>query len=202
MAESITEDTANLNVDDDETSPNYKPPAPKSTSEILSQDADDESLVSYKKALMGEGGDPGASPADDPRKVIVAKMQLLCDGRDPVEMDLSDLKSVKDGKHFVKEGTSYKLKVIFYIHHEIVCGLRLVNEVKRKGVKVNKSTYMFGSYGPKSELQEAVTKDADEFPSGALFRGEYKVNSKFIDDDKQVHLEWDWSFDIKKEWKD
>jgi Rho GDP-dissociation inhibitor len=33
-----------------------------------------------------------------------------------------------------------------------------------------------------------------------LARGSYSVKSRFIDDDKQVHLEFQWSFNIAKDW--
>jgi Rho GDP-dissociation inhibitor len=33
-----------------------------------------------------------------------------------------------------------------------------------------------------------------------IYRGSYKIHSQFIDDDKVVHLEWDWEMDIKKDW--
>ena len=33
-----------------------------------------------------------------------------------------------------------------------------------------------------------------------LARGTYVVKSKFIDDDKETHLAWDWSFKISKSW--
>lgn len=39
-------------------------------------------------------------------------------------------------------------------------------------------------------------------PSGILTRGQYNVKSKFIDDDKTVHLEWEWALQIKKDWSD
>ncbi|GFN89080.1 rho GDP-dissociation inhibitor 1 [Plakobranchus ocellatus] len=38
---------------EDEDNPNYKPPAPKALDEIVNQDAEDESLVKYKEALLG-----------------------------------------------------------------------------------------------------------------------------------------------------
>ena len=64
---------------------------------------------------------------------------------------------------------------------------------------VAKQNYMVGSYGPKADPHSYVTP-VDEAPKGMLARGSYKVKSKFLDDDKNVHLEWDWSFDIKKDW--
>ena len=33
----------------------YKPPAPKSLDDIINTDAEDESLVKYKKQLLGDG---------------------------------------------------------------------------------------------------------------------------------------------------
>ena len=38
-------------------------------------------------------------------------------------------------------------------------------------------------------------------PSGMLGRGHYTAVSKFVDDDNQTHLQFKWSFDIKKDWK-
>ncbi len=59
---------------------------------------------------------------------------------------------------------------------------------------------MVGSYGPKAEPQSYITP-VDEAPKGMLARGDYKVKSKFLDDDKNIHLQWEWSFEIKKDWK-
>ena len=40
-----------------------------------------------------------------------------------------------------------------------------------------------------------------QMPSGMLARGHYKVKSKFIDDDGESHLAWEWTFDLKKKWE-
>jgi hypothetical protein len=37
-------------------------------------------------------------------------------------------------------------------------------------------------------------------PSGMLGRGHYEAVSKFVDDDNHTHLQFKWSFDIKKDW--
>ena len=58
---------------------------------------------------------------------------------------------------------------------------------------------MVGSYGPKAESHTYVTP-VEEAPKGLMARGDYSVKSKFLDDDKNVHLEWQWSFAIKKDW--
>lgn len=58
---------------------------------------------------------------------------------------------------------------------------------------------MVGSYPPKLELQ-SYTTPFEEAPSGMMARGSYSVTSLFTDDDKNVHLKWDWMFEIKKDW--
>ena len=65
---------------------------------------------------------------------------------------------------------------------------------------MDKSNYMVGSYGPKTEPHVFLTP-AEDAPSGMISRGHYVVKSKFTDDDKNIYLEWEWAFDIKKDWE-
>ncbi|KAJ1496586.1 hypothetical protein HMI55_003966 [Coelomomyces lativittatus] len=58
---------------------------------------------------------------------------------------------------------------------------------------------MMGSYAPKPEIEE-IKFPPNEAPSGMLARGTYDVHSKFIDDDGTTHLEFQWKFEIKKDW--
>jgi pyoverdine/dityrosine biosynthesis protein Dit1 len=44
------------------------------------------------------------------------------------------------------------------------------------------------------------TVEPETAPSGFAARGHYKAISKFVDDDDHVHLQFEWSFDIKKDW--
>ena len=60
---------------------------------------------------------------------------------------------------------------------------------------------MVGSYGPKKEIYE-YKSPLEEFPSGMMKRGDYKVKSSFEDDDGNVILAWEWHFSIKKDWSD
>lgn len=62
-------------------------------------------------------------------------------------------------------------------------------------------THMVGSYAPKAEIQ-SYTTPPEEAPSGLMTRGGYTVHSLFTDDDKNEHLKWEWTFEIKKDWKD
>lgn len=59
---------------------------------------------------------------------------------------------------------------------------------------------MVGSYGPKAESHKYLTP-VEEAPKGILYRGSYKVKSRFIDDDKNIYKEWEWAIDIKKDWE-
>lgn len=64
---------------------------------------------------------------------------------------------------------------------------------------VETNQWMVGSYGPKTEPSVYTTPEEDT-PSGMISRGHYTVKSQFIDDDKHSYLDWEWAFDIKKEW--
>jgi len=64
---------------------------------------------------------------------------------------------------------------------------------------VDKGSYMVGSYGPRKD-SHSYTTQKEEAPKGMIARGHYKAKSKFTDDDKNVYLEWEWAFDVKKDW--
>ena len=134
-----------------------------------------------------------------------------------------DLSKLKDSPITIKEGVQYRLKIQFRVQREIVAGLRYFQSTYRKGVRgeylkclfyspfaylqilhfstptVDKSPFMVGSYGPKTDPHVYQTPIEDA-PSGMLFRGNYSVKSKFTDDDKKIYLEWEWAFHVKKEW--
>jgi len=64
---------------------------------------------------------------------------------------------------------------------------------------------MLGSYGPQREAHTVVFPRRDDeweqAPSGMLARGKYNALSRFVDDDKQIHLEFEYSFQIVKKGK-
>lgn len=186
-----------------ETDGTYKPPPEKTIEEILAADHEDESLRKYKQALLGqaEAGKIIVEP-DDPRKVIVKKLVLVVADRPEVSLDLSgDISKLKKETFIIKEGISYKIRIEFIVQREIVHGLKYVQKTYKLGLPVDKMTHMVGSYAPKAEMQ-SYTTPAEDAPSGLMARGSYTVQSLFTDDDKHEHLKWEWSFDIKKDWKD
>lgn len=177
----------------------YKAPAQKTMKEITELDSDGESLFKYKKKLLGEE-ESTSSDKQDPRRVIVEQMAFVVDGRDDILLDLTgDISVLKDHPMVVKEGVEFQIELTFRVQHEIISGLRYHHTVSRKGITVDKQSYMVGSYGPRSEPHYYLCP-VDEAPKGMMARGHYKIKSKFIDDDKNVHLAWEWSMDIKQGW--
>ncbi|ELK12236.1 Rho GDP-dissociation inhibitor 1, partial [Pteropus alecto] len=186
--------------EEDEHSVGYRPPAQKSIQEIQELDKDDESLRKYKEALLGR-----VAVAADPNvpNVVVTRLTLVCStAPGPLELDLSgDLESFKKQSFVLKEGVEYRIKISFRVNREIVSGMKYIQHTFRKGVRIDKTDYMVGSYGPRAEEYEFLTP-VEEAPKGMLARGSYNIKSRFTDDDKTDHLSWEWNLTIKKEWKD
>ncbi|XP_058938219.1 rho GDP-dissociation inhibitor 2 isoform X2 [Kogia breviceps] len=177
---------------------NYKPPPQKSLKELQEMDKDDESLTKYKKTLLGDGpvvADPTAP------NVTVTRLTLVCESAPgPITMDLTgDLEALKKETFVLKEGVEYRVKINFKVNKDIVSGLKYVQHTYRTGVKVDKATFMVGSYGPRPEEYEFLTP-TEEAPKGMLARGTYHNKSFFTDDDKHDHLTWEWNLSIKKDW--
>jgi len=188
-------------VEGDEENLGYKPPAEKSLETILATDNEDESLKKYKETLLGANPTEALIFPEDPRKVIVNKLALCATGRDDVELDLSgDITDLKQKSFIIKEGAQYRVKIYFYVQREIVTGLKYVQKSYRKGIQVDKTSFMVGSYGPKKELQWYQTP-LEDAPTGMMARGTYNVKSLFTDDDKHEHLKWEWTLEIKKDWE-
>uniref|UniRef100_A0A8C6TEK9 Rho GDP-dissociation inhibitor 3 n=1 Tax=Neogobius melanostomus TaxID=47308 RepID=A0A8C6TEK9_9GOBI len=173
----------------------FKAPVQKTLEEIQQLDDSDESLIRYKQTLLG----PVSSCPDVPN-VQVTSMTLLCDeAPKPLTMDLTgDVSKLKDLT--LKEGVQYRIKILFKVNQEIVSGLKYYHVTSRQGLTVDKDAYMMGSYGPRPEEYEFISC-LEEAPKGLMARGHYKIKSRFIDDDKNVHLAWEWGLDIKKDWE-
>ncbi|KAK3678014.1 rho GDP dissociation inhibitor [Recurvomyces mirabilis] len=176
----------------------------KTLEEYQQLDQNDESLRKWKESLgIGSGntiGDP-----NDPRKCIILSLGLEVEGRSDIIIDLSRPGSLEDlNKHpfTIKEGASFRMKARFKVQHQILSGMKYVQVVSRMGVK-NKMQEMIGSYSPNTTDKPEYEKkfESETAPSGMIGRGHYEAVSKFVDDDTQTHLQFKWSFDIKKDWK-
>lgn len=190
------------------TTEGYKIGEKKSVDEYAKLDADDEALNRWKASLGIGAGGAGTSIGEpgDKRTAVILELALEVDGRSNVVIDLTApdaLKNLSTKPFTIKEGAKFSMRVKFRIQHEVISGLRYLQLVKRKGVRVDKSEEMMGSFAPNTTDKPFYEKTfaAEEAPSGMLFRGHYEVQSRFMDDDKNNHLEFSWSFDIKKDWE-
>lgn len=182
----------------DEALPEYRAPAKRSLLQIQQLDTEDESLASYKRALLGSPPlttDPGLP------HVQVTRLTLLSDqAPESVTMDLTGgLAALRTRVFVLKEGVDFRVKITFKVHREIVCGLKCVHCVFRRGLRVDRAVCMLGSYGPSAQEYEFVA-EVEEAPRGVLARGVYVVRSQLNDDDRNVHLSWEWCLHICQDW--
>jgi Rho GDP-dissociation inhibitor len=184
----------------------YKISQPKQSLATYQQmDEGDESLQRYKESLGLAGGGKDLSDPNDPRVCIIYSLAMKSNGRPDVVIDLSapgSEQTLKDKPFKIKEGSTFTMEAKFKVQHEILSGLHYVQTVKRKGVRVSKTSEMIGSFAPNTEKTPVYIKKfaEEEAPSGMLLRGHYTANSSFVDDDKKTHLQFEWSFDITKDW--
>ncbi|KAJ1727407.1 rho GDP dissociation inhibitor [Coemansia sp. Benny D160-2] len=172
----------------------------KDIGKLRNLDSQDESLNRWKESL-GLNEEIKVRFPDDQRTVIVQALVMQSEGKEIV-MDVSTpqaIKNLQDKPLIIKEGVEYAFKIKFVVQREMVTGLKFLQHVKRVGLPMDKLEVMCGSYGPKFEDQERVFP-SNSAPSGFMARGSYTVRSKFVDDDNNVHLDWVWPMEIKKEW--
>lgn len=176
----------------------------KTVEEYAKLDANDEALNKWKASLgISADGGPIIHDANNPAKVLIESISLQVEGRPDVTVQLSApgaLQKLASEPFIIKEGVKYAMVLQFRVQREVVSGLRYLQVVKRKGIRVDKFEEMIGSYGPNRELYTKKLAE-EEAPSGMLARGEYKARSRFTDDDKVVHLDFEWTIVISKEWK-
>jgi len=184
--------------------PEYKVGKKVALDELLAADKDDESLRKYKASLLGN---IDQSVKDDPRRVVVKEMRVAFESRPGGDIVYTldspeDLIAMKNTPFTLKEGCNYKITISFKIQHDIVSGLKYVNSAYRKGIRVAKEEQMLGSFGPQAAPHQVTfpRHGWEEAPSGLLARGSYTAKSQFVDDDNELHLEYEYAFSIKKDW--
>jgi Rho GDP-dissociation inhibitor len=178
-------------------------PPPLSTNR--SSDQDDEALNRWKASLGIGQGNTVADP-NDPRLCIIKSLALEVEGRPDITIDTSApgaLEDLKKKPFTIKEGCKYQMKAVFVVQHQVLSGLKYVQQLKRKGIPLGKEQEMIGSYSPSTTDRPTYTKKfaPEEAPSGMMARGHYDAISRFVDDDDHTHLKFEWSFDITKDWK-
>ncbi|KAL4931589.1 rho GDP-dissociation inhibitor [Aspergillus undulatus] len=186
------------------TTEGFKVGEKKTIAEYNELDKNDESLNRWKASLGLNAGEPIGDP-NDSRTCIIKSLALQTEGRPDVVVDVSApgaIDSLKDKPFKIKEGARFHIKVNFEVHHDVLSGLKYLQIVRRKGIRVSKDEEMLGSYAPSTTGKPFYEKQfqEEEAPSGMLARGHYNAESKFVDDDNKTHLHFEWSFDIAKEW--
>ncbi|KAL1967952.1 hypothetical protein VTN77DRAFT_2369 [Rasamsonia byssochlamydoides] len=182
----------------------YKIGEKKTIEEYKQLDAHDESLNRWKASLGLNTGEPIGDP-NDPRKCIIKSLAIETEDRPDITVDLTGpgaLEELKNKPFKIKEGAKFRTKVVFQVHHEVLSGLKYLQVVKRKGIRVSKDEEMLGSYAPNTTDKPFYEKKfhQEEAPSGMIARGHYNAISKFVDDDDVTHLQFEWSFEIAKDW--
>lgn len=86
------------------------------------------------------------------------------------------------------------------MHHDIVSGLKYFNVVKRNGIVVEKYEEVLGSFAP-TIAEHVVEMTPEETPKGFLARGTYKGKSMFVDTEGNVHMQFEYTFQLKKGWE-
>lgn len=111
-------------------------------------DQNDESLNRWK-ASLGISNSP-ALPVDpkDTRRCVIHSLALEVPGRSDITIDLSvpgALESLKSKPFFIKEGAKFRMKASFKVQHDVLSGLKYLQVVKRKGIRVSKDEEMLVS---------------------------------------------------------
>jgi len=200
------EQTEDNSVDEQQDGTDYKVSKKVGINDLLGMDKEDESLRKYKESLLGQASKDVYAPKDDPRRVVITELKVTCDGRPGGEIIYNlekkeALEKLKESPFTLKEECQYKITVTFRVQHEIVSGLKYSNVVSRLAIKAKDET-MIGSFAPQKDTYHVTfpRNGWEQAPKGMMARGKYKAKTQFIDDDKQVHLEYEYAFEIKKDW--
>ncbi|CDK29561.1 unnamed protein product [Kuraishia capsulata CBS 1993] len=176
----------------------------KTIEEYAKLDAEDESLAKWKASLGITTDTSELLPvaAGDKRRLVILEMVVDVEGQDPIIVDFSRDSAAqiesKKPQIKIKEGSIYTLKIKFRVQHEIVTGVKYLQAVKKAGITVDRVEEPCGSFPPNTVNKPFHEKQFPEVeaPKGMLARGSYSAVSKFIDDDKTVHLAFPWTLQI------
>lgn len=174
----------------------FRPEKPLPLKEQIERDKDDESLRKWKEDLLGSLEHHLDGEHTHPQ-VKFLSLRILVEERDPMVIPLDS----SGAHHFVlKEKCRYRLEFEFEVRNELLLGFVYHNKVWRMGKQVHKRRTMLGAYGPQVAHYHFITQE-EVTPSGMLARGHYTAKTLFLDDDGNVYLEYDYTFDIKKDWE-
>lgn len=135
-------------------------------------------------------------------KVTVLRFGLTFPNRDHDES--TDLTGHRSLANFViKEGTEYRMKLQYKVEGGIALGLEIQTAITRLSIFTTTMTHSIGSCGPNQPsrpFHEYVGR-LEEAPQGIFARGHYTATTKLLDSEKTCLAEWEWSYDVVKEWE-
>uniref|UniRef100_A0A251V8J3 Putative rho protein GDP-dissociation inhibitor, Immunoglobulin E-set n=1 Tax=Helianthus annuus TaxID=4232 RepID=A0A251V8J3_HELAN len=159
---------------------------------------DDESLRRWKEQLLGSVDAAQVEEVQEP-DVKILSLTIVSPDRPDIVLEIPNTGNPKAPWFTLKEGSKYNLKFSVKVSNDIVCGLKYTNHVWKKGLKVDNSKEMLGTFSPQPEPYTHVMPE-EVTPSGFLARGNYTAKTKFVDDDNKCYLELNYTFDIQKDW--
>uniref|UniRef100_A0A5B6YJA9 Putative Immunoglobulin E-set superfamily protein isoform 3 n=1 Tax=Davidia involucrata TaxID=16924 RepID=A0A5B6YJA9_DAVIN len=168
--------------------------------EQLEKDKDDESLRRWKEQLLGSVDINSVGETLEP-DVKILSLAIKSPGRPDIFLPIPEAGNPKGLWFSLKEGSRYSLKFTFQVNNNIVSGLKYTNTVWKTGVKVDSTKEMLGTFSPQLEPY-AHEMPEETTPSGFFARGSYSAKTKFVDDDNKSYLEINYTFDIRKDWKE
>ena len=116
--------------------------------EYASLDQNDESLNRWKASLGISSSPPIAVDPNDQRRCVIKSLALEVQGRPDFTYDLTapgSLESLKGKPFSIKEGAKFRMKAHFVVQHDVLSGLKYIQVVKRKGIRVAKNEEMIVS---------------------------------------------------------
>lgn len=182
----------------------YKVPEKVDIKTLASKDADDESLRRWKAQLLA-GTD--LAKVGGAKRVVISELRVICENRPKgdivYKLTPETLNTMKENPFILKESSNYKIAIQFVVEGDILMGLKHINCVYKKGIRIFKDTEMVGSFGPRAEPYSISFPHQgwEQAPSGILGRGNYTAKSRYCDDDDTTYLEFEYGFEIRKEWE-
>lgn len=111
-------------------------------------DQNDESLNRWKASLGISSSPPIAVDPKDQRRCVIKTLALEAEGRPDITIDLTtpgSLESLKSKPFSIKEAAKFRMKANFVVQHDVLSGLKYLQVVKRKGIRVAKTEEMLVS---------------------------------------------------------
>lgn len=99
--------------------------------------------------MLGISSSPPLSvDPSDTRRCIICSLGLEVESRPDFIIDLTapgELEKLKSKPFSIKEGSKFRMKATFKVQHDVLSGLKYLQVVKRKGMRVGKEEEMIVS---------------------------------------------------------